>query len=607
MKNLSIKNKSLIVIFLILSLCFWIFFYFFSSYHALKMEEFKKINYEKTKNSYLKNIEIHLKQHYQKAVKEFIDEDMIKALYLRDRELLLRLSEKKYEALLARDAYVKQVHFHQNDGVTLLRLHKKEHFGDNIALHRGMLKSIHKEQKEIFGFELGIHGLSFRIITPVFYENAYIGALEFGISPQKILDLVSYILDIDGILLIKGESLEKKSKIVEYQSLKNNQMPDLPLIDKNYEEIKTQDIYKGKNLYSLYSFDIIGYDKQNVGKYIFFTDLSKEYQSYLSYSKEIIVYFILFLILTMVVINYTFNIFIKTLENAYNKIKRYADLINKNVIISSTDLEGNITFASDALVKTCGYSKEELIGKNHNIMKHPDTQKEIHEDLWKCIKEDKVWNGEIKNRKKDGGYFWIKVSISPDYDEEGKKIGYTAIKENITDRKIIEEISITDGLTNIYNRRHFNETFPKVIKSTKRDNNLISFLIMDIDYFKQYNDNYGHQMGDEVLIKFAQCIKESLRRADDYAFRLGGEEFGVIFKSQTKEKAIEFANVLRKNIENMHIKHAFSMAGKYVTASIGLVCRSANEVDDMDEIYKEADDLLYRAKDEGKNRVVYNS
>jgi len=570
------------------------------------MEEFKKINYEKTKNSYLKNIEIHLKQHYQKAVKEFINEDMTKALYLRDRELLLRLSEKKYETLLAGDAYVKQVHFHQNNGVTLLRLHKKDHFGDNIALHREMLKSIHKEQKEISGFELGIHGLSFRIITPIFYENVYIGALEFGISPQKILDLVSYILDIDGILLIKGESLEKKSKIVEYQSLKNNQIPDLPLIDKNYEEIKTQDIYKGENLYSLYSFDIIGYDKQNVGKYIFFTDLSKEYQSYLSYSRDIILYFILFLILTMVVINYTFNIFIKTLENAYNKIKRYADLINKNVIISSTDLEGNITFVSDAFIGACGYGKDELLGKNHNIMKHPDTPKEIHEDLWKCIKEDKVWNGEIKNRKKDGGYFWIKVGISPDYDQKGKRIGYTAIKENITDRKIIEEISIRDGLTNIYNRRHFNEIFPKLINSARRKGELVSFLLMDIDYFKQYNDNYGHQMGDNVLISFAQCLKNSIKRADDYAFRLGGEEFGIIFKCETKEKAVEFADRLRQNIEDLQITHAFNGVSQFITASIGLVCKNANDISDMDEIYKEADDLLYKAKEEGRNRVVHN-
>ena len=129
---------------------------------------------------------------------------------------------------------------------------------------------------------------------------------------------------------------------------------------------------------------------------------------------------------------------------------------------------------------------------------------------------------------------------------------------------------------------------------------------MDIDYFKQYNDNYGHQMGDNVLISFAACLKNSIKRADDYAFRLGGEEFGVIFKCETKEKALEFANRLRQNIEDLHIIHAFSSTSQFITASIGLVCKNANDISDMDEIYKEADDLLYKAKEDGKNRVFYN-
>ncbi|WP_294878345.1 diguanylate cyclase, partial [Sulfurimonas sp. RIFOXYB12_FULL_35_9] len=464
----------------------------------------------------------------------------------------------------------------------------------------------HKEQKELFGFELGIHGLSYRVLIPLFYQNNYIGALEFGVSPQKILDIVSYILDIDGMLFLEGESIEKKSNIVQYESAKNKQLLDLMPKEKKYDEIQNQDIYKGNNLYALYSFDIIGYDKKNIGKFVFFSDLSKDYQSYLSYSKKMFFYFILSLIITIIIINYTFNIFIKTLENAYNKIKRYADLINKNVIISSTDLDGKITFVSDALIETCGYSKDELLGQNHSIMKHPDTKKEIHDNLWKTITEDKIYNGEIKNRKKDGGCFWVKVSVSTDYNEEGEKIGYTAIKENITDKKIIEEISIRDGLTNIYNRRHFNEIFPKLINSARRKGELVSFLLMDIDHFKQYNDNYGHQMGDNVLISFARCLKNSIKRADDYAFRLGGEEFGIIFKCETKEKAIEFADRLRKNIEDLQIIHDFNGASKFITASIGLVCKNANDINDMDEIYKEADDLLYKAKEEGRNRVVHN-
>ena len=169
--------------------------------------------------------------------------------------------------------------------------------------------------------------------------------------------------------------------------------------------------------------------------------------------------------------------------------------------------------------------------------------------------------------------------------------------------KKLEKISITDDLTHIYNRRYFNEIFPKVINSSKRRNELVSFLMMDIDHFKQYNDTYGHQMGDEVLIKVAYAMKESLHRADDYCFRLGGEEFGIIFKSDTKDKAKEFAYKIRENIENLHIEHSGNSASDYVTVSLGLVCKNANDIQSDNQIYKEADDLLYKAKETGRNKV----
>ena len=170
----------------------------------------------------------------------------------------------------------------------------------------------------------------------------------------------------------------------------------------------------------------------------------------------------------------------------------------------------------------------------------------------------------------------------------------------------MELISITDGLTNIYNRRHFNELFPKVINSAKRENELVSFLIMDIDHFKQYNDTYGHQMGDEVLIKVSNSIKNSLKRSDDYCFRLGGEEFGVIFKIESKDKAIEFSNTIRENIENLKIEHTGNSASNYVTASFGLICKNAKEIENDNIAYKDADDLLYNAKESGRNKVVSN-
>ncbi len=170
--------------------------------------------------------------------------------------------------------------------------------------------------------------------------------------------------------------------------------------------------------------------------------------------------------------------------------------------------------------------------------------------------------------------------------------------------KELEKISITDALTHIYNRRYFNEIFPKVIKSAKRKDELVSFVIMDIDHFKQYNDTYGHQVGDEALLKVATSLKNSVNRADDYCFRLGGEEFGVVFKVDSKEKALEFANSIRENIENLCIEHSGNSASPYVTVSMGLICKNAHNIKDADEIYKQGDDLLYEAKESGRNKVI---
>ncbi len=284
----------------------------------------------------------------------------------------------------------------------------------------------------------------------------------------------------------------------------------------------------------------------------------------------------------------------------------YIDLLDKYVISSTINTLGEITHISEAFSKVSGYTIDELIGQNHNIMLHPDMPDQFSKDLWATIKEDRVWVGEIKSTTKSGGFYWAKTTISPIFDQYGNKTGYMAIREDITDKKIIEEISITDGLTQIYNRRYFNEIMPKIINSAKRKDEILSFAMMDIDHFKQYNDTYGHQKGDEVLEKFAQCLKENLHRADDYCFRLGGEEFAVVYKSETKEKSLQMANKLKDSIEELKIEHKKNSASKYITASLGLYCEKACNIEDHNELYKLSDKLLYKAKESGRNMVCSN-
>ena len=327
--------------------------------------------------------------------------------------------------------------------------------------------------------------------------------------------------------------------------------------------------------------------------------ISVNYEKMVDYEKVLIAGMVFLLIIFIISLKN------RQINNINSQMKKYIKIVDENVLTSSTDLDGNITYASEAFCEISGYTKDELIGQNHRIIRHSDMKESTYKELWETITSGKTWKGEIKNKKKNGDYYWVKASISPVFDNKGKIISYTAVREDITDKKIIEEISITDGLTNIYNRRYFDEIFPKIINEAKRKNELVAFVFMDIDHFKQYNDNYGHQKGDEVLINFAACLKQSLHRSSDYTFRLGGEEFAVVYQMETKEKAVEFANNLRKNIENLKIEHKYSSVSSYITASMGLICKNANEIV-IDEIYKQADDLLYQAKRSGRNQVKVN-
>lgn len=289
-----------------------------------------------------------------------------------------------------------------------------------------------------------------------------------------------------------------------------------------------------------------------------------------------------------------------------NKLKTYLQLIDENIITSTTNLKGIIIEVSEAFSIISGYSKEELIGKSQNIVRHPDMSSEVYRELWKSLKEDKTWEGDIKNIRKNGTHYWVHAKIYPIYNENGEKIGYTAIRQDISDKKMVEALVITDGLTNIFNRRHFNDSFPKMILEAKKEEKFFTFLILDVDYFKQYNDNYGHQKGDEALISIARTLQSSLQSSHDFAFRLGGEEFGMLFLSLTDKDADAFAESLRKTIENLHIFHEKSDISQYITVSIGLVVKKFDELSDMDTIYKEADELLYYAKHSGRNRVCSN-
>jgi diguanylate cyclase (GGDEF)-like protein/putative nucleotidyltransferase with HDIG domain len=167
--------------------------------------------------------------------------------------------------------------------------------------------------------------------------------------------------------------------------------------------------------------------------------------------------------------------------------------------------------------------------------------------------------------------------------------------------RILEGLANVDGLTGIYNHRFFYDALGRIMNISEKENNLVSMMLIDIDYFKVYNDVNGHQMGDEVLKTIGLILKNSFRK-DDIVARYGGEEFAIILPNTSEINAIKLAEKLRNKIEKTYFRGEENQPNGKVTVSIGISVYPDKAKDSI-ELFKSADDALYRAKFFDKNRV----
>lgn len=167
----------------------------------------------------------------------------------------------------------------------------------------------------------------------------------------------------------------------------------------------------------------------------------------------------------------------------------------------------------------------------------------------------------------------------------------------------LRSLSIQDGLTGVFNRRHFDETLEAELKRAARNRLTISLLMIDVDCFKKLNDRYGHPVGDECLRKIAEAFTARIRRPQDIVARYGGEEFAVILPGASREWAFGLAESLRLAIEQLEIPNDGSSVGSFVTVSIGMDTRRPEIGEPATEILAAADAALYLAKTQGRNRT----
>ena len=298
---------------------------------------------------------------------------------------------------------------------------------------------------------------------------------------------------------------------------------------------------------------------------------------------------------------------------------------NTAMWLNVLDKDAKVVMWNKAAEMISGYSQQEVLGKS-NIWEllYPDEayRNSIYAKALAIINQGKeVIDLETTIRCKDGGRRILSWNSHDIKNADGEVIGSLALARDITElhdnfdklkaltselelsNQQLQLLSAVDPLTGLYNRRSMEKILQEEWDRHARNAEPLSLLYIDIDFFKQYNDAYGHLLGDEILIELAKTFNLHARRSVDKAFRFGGEEFAIILPQTNSDEATRIARKLRSDIENKKIKHSALASIEFVTVSVGVTTAAPSPSGSPQTMKIQADQALYKAKDLGRNRV----
>ncbi|WP_143559320.1 EAL domain-containing protein, partial [Solemya velum gill symbiont] len=275
-----------------------------------------------------------------------------------------------------------------------------------------------------------------------------------------------------------------------------------------------------------------------------------------------------------------------------------------------TDSQGDILRVNDAFTKVTGYSREEVIGKNPNILQSGRHSADFYHDMWERINQDGCWQGEIWDRRKNGEVYPKWATITSVSDKNGQVSNYVSIFSDISSVKKAQdqilELAYYDPLTGLSNRRRLVEYLERAMVESKRSNMFGALMFIDLDNFKIINDTLGHEQGDVLLKEVANRLTTALREVDIVA-RLGGDEFVVILHELESDgnRAMQYARHIGENLIRILAKPHILEGRSYVcTGSLGITMYYGNEVS-IDEIFRSSDVAMYEAKKRGRNSLRF--
>ena len=270
-----------------------------------------------------------------------------------------------------------------------------------------------------------------------------------------------------------------------------------------------------------------------------------------------------------------------------------------------TDTDGNVIDVNRAFTNITGYTLDDVRGRNPRMWRSQRHDRDFYQAMWLSLHEDGEWRGEIWNRRKDGGLYPARLTISRVPDEHGHPINFVAVFADITHVKqsaaMLERLAHHDPLTELPNRLLFNARLRHALEHARRNEQHLAVLFIDLDRFKNINDSFGHLVGDALLKSVARRLRGCIRLEDTVA-RIGGDEFILLLEGM--EDPASSAVIAEKLLADF--ARPFDLDGRevYITPSIG-ISLYPRDGEDCEALLRNADTAMYRAKKQGRNAYAF--
>ena len=334
-------------------------------------------------------------------------------------------------------------------------------------------------------------------------------------------------------------------------------------------------------------------------------------------------------VLLLVFLAVLFAIYLRY-ERSLQELANQSHALDLHLMVSETAADGTIMTGNSAFFAANGYAPEELIGQSYRNLTIEIPGQGSMDAALETIREGRAWRGTLQNRRKSGELYWVSATIVPFPDVWGRVSRYVTLMTDISEsillsakvaneQRLREDLTTlnqslvteatTDPLTGRPNKRAFDLFMPQAVAVSKDDQKPLSVMMLDIDYFKQINDSYGHPAGDAVLREVSHRWEREIRGSDMLA-RIGGEEFCVVLPRTTTDQARRLAEKLCKLTAAVTIDFENSpgeIISIPVTVSIGVATADPADALGTDKLMHAADMALYEAKNSGRNRVVVSA